>query len=207
MTYLLFAYVLGLVLPLFLRSWQTALFGLRAQGLALAGIVWLHGHGSEPGGILALIDLLLLRGLLAPSVLRRVALSRGIPRAFDLIPANLFVWTLAAILLMTSFGFAASLAGSHAYAMTHLGAASAGVLVALFILATQRTPLGQGVAVLTLENAIALFELHAHHTVEWGVQVGLLVVYALTLLTLRHLISRLGLVDTTPPQPKDTAIL
>ena len=207
MTYLLFAYFLALCLPLFIRSWRAALAGLRIQALMLALMLWLHGDHLAPSPLIALVDMVLFRALFAPWYLKKMAVERGVHAAFDLIPANLFVWTLAAILVMTSFGFSATLSGEYSRSITHLGVACSGVLLALLILATQRAPLGQAIAALTLENGIALFELHAHHHVEWIAQLGLALVYLLSVLTMALLVRRLGMVDDAPEQPADTAIL
>jgi hydrogenase-4 membrane subunit HyfE len=207
MTYLLFTYFLALTLPLFIRSWKAALGGLRVQALALAAVIWLHGDHLAPTPIIALADMLLFRALFAPWYLRKMALEHGIPPAFDLIPANLFVWTLAAILVMISFGFSATLSGEYSHSIMHLGVACCGVLLALLILATQRAPLGQAMALLTLENGIVLFELHAHHHVEWPAQLGLALVYVLSVLTMALLVRRLGMTDDTSEHPADSAIL
>lgn len=207
MTYLLFAYFLALGLPLFIRSWKAALGGLRVQALALAAIIWLHGEHLAPTAVIALADMVLVRALFAPWYLRKMAMERGFPQAMDLIPANLFVWTLAAILVMISFGFSATLAGEYSHSIMHLGVACCGVLLAMLILATQRAPLGQGIAALTMENGIVLFELHARHHVEWPAQLGLALVYVLSVLTMALLVRRLGLVDDVSEQPADSAIL
>ncbi len=207
MTFLLVAWFLALCLPLFIRSWRAALTGLRIQALAMAGMIWLHADHLAPSPLIALADLLLFRAFFAPWYLKRMATERGVQSAFDLIPANLFVWTLAAVLVMTSFGFSATLAGEYSRSITHLGVACSGVLLALLILSTQRAPLGQAIALLTLENSIALFELHAHHHVEWMAQLGLTVVYLLSVLTLALLVRRLGMVDDAPEHPADSAIL
>ncbi len=207
MTYLLFGYFLALCLPLFIRSWRAALTGLRLQALAMAAMIWLHGEHLAPSPLIALADMVVFRALFAPWYLKKMAAERGVHAAFDLIPANLFVWTIAAILIMTSFGFSATLAGEYSRSITHLGVACCGVLLALLILATQRAPLGQAIAALTLENGIALFELHAHHHVEWVAQLGLALVYILSVLTMALLVRRLGMVDDAPEQPADTAIL
>ena len=140
-------------------------------------------------------------------VLATVLWLRGVPEAFDLIPANLFTWTLAAILIMIAFAFSATVLGDYSRSIMHLGVACCGLLCALLIFATQRTPLGQAIAALTLENGLVLFELLAHHHAEWPVQLGFALVYLLTILTLALLVRRLGAVDHTPPQPADSAIL
>ena len=207
MTYLLFAYFLALTLPLFIRSWKAALGGLRVQALVLAAVVWLHGDHLAATPVIALADMLFFRSLFAPWYLRKMAVERGIPQAFDLIPANLFIWTLAAILVMIGFGFSATLAGDYSHSIMHLGVACCGVLLALLILATQRAPLGQAIAALTLENGIVLFELHAHHHMEWPAQLGLALVYVLSVLTMALLVRRLGMVDDAPAHPGDSAIL
>ena len=207
MTYLLFAYFLALTLPLFIRSWRAALIGLRIQAIAMALILWQHGDHLAVTPLITLFDLIVFRTFFAPWYLRKMATERGISANFDLIPANLFVWTIAAILIMTAFGFSATVAGEYSRSITHLGVACSAVLLAFLILATQRAPLGQAIAALTLEHGIALFELHAHHHVEWVAQLGLALVYLLSVLTMALLVRRLGMVDDAPEHPADTAIL
>ncbi len=207
MTYLLFAYFLALTLPLFIRSWRAGLNGLRIQAIAMALIIWQHGDHLAVTPLIALADMVLFRAIFAPWYLSKMATERGVSHHFDLIPANLFVWTIAAILIMTAFGFSATLAGEYSRSITHLGVACSAVLLALLILATQRTPLGQAMAALTLENGVALFELHAHHHVEWVAQLGMTLVYLLSVLTMALLVRRLGMVDDAPEHPADTAIL
>src|SRR5690606_29130735 len=71
-------------------------------------------------------------------------------------PSNLFVSTIAIALIVLAFEFGVP-AMSDRHALT-LGAIGATVAVAMLLLASNDSPPGQLVAVLFMENAIALFE-------------------------------------------------
>jgi hydrogenase-4 membrane subunit HyfE len=126
---------------------------------------------------------------------------------FDAIPANLLIWTFAVILLLTGFAFALRATDGTAQAVLHVGTAVCAVLVAMLILATQRAPFGQAVAILTLENAIALFEMRSQHPTAWPLRLGLMVLFLLTLATMLFHLKRLGRAAQTPTPSTDLAIL
>jgi hydrogenase-4 membrane subunit HyfE len=71
-------------------------------------------------------------------------------------PSNLFAWAIAVALIVLAFEFGAPDMGGQ-QALT-LGAVAATVAVALLLLASNDSPAAQLVAVLFMENAIALFE-------------------------------------------------
>ena len=96
-------------------------------------------------------------------------------------PSNLFAWGAAVTLLILAFQFGNG-ARADVRALT-LGVAAATVTIAFLVLATNREPVAQLVALLYMENALALFEslmpepwpLPVHVAVS-GVYVGTVVV-------------------------------
>ena len=93
--------------------------------------------------------------VIAPVLLRR-ALQRRAEPDIDLMPSNLFTWAIAITLIALAFEFGAP-AMNTPHGLT-LGVVAATVMVALLLLATNSAPPAQLVAVLYMENALALFE-------------------------------------------------
>jgi hydrogenase-4 membrane subunit HyfE len=207
MIYAPLLFFLALIAPLFIRSWRAAAVGLFLQGLAMAAMVWSEGPLDTASAVLALVDMALLRSVVAPLALGQMAEFSQIDADFDVIPANLLVWTFAVILMLTGFAFALRATDGTAQAVLHVGTAVCTVLVAMLILATQRAPFGQAVAILTLENAIALFEMRSQHPTAWPLRLGLMVLFLLTLATMLVHLKRLGRTAQTPPPSTDLAIL
>jgi hydrogenase-4 membrane subunit HyfE len=127
---------------------------LSAQAAALAWNMAQHGDPSLHTYV-ALIEVLLVRALIAPRLLRRAIRQRGEPN-LDLMPSNLFTWAIAIALLVLAFEFAAP-AMSDRQALT-LGVVGATVTVSLLLLSTNDAPPAQLVALLFMENGLALFE-------------------------------------------------
>ena len=93
-------------------------------------------------------------------------------------PSNLFAWAIATALLVLAFEFGApEMSDRHALA---LGAVGATVAVALLLLAANDAPPAQLVAVLFMENAIALFESLLPEPWPLPVHLALSVIYLLT---------------------------
>lgn len=159
MTLPLIAFLIAAVIPVFFSKIRSAPFWLSLQALALGwNVVALSGHPS--GGLsghtlAALAEVLVVRATLAPALLRRAIRARAEPN-LDLMPSNLFTWAIAVALIVLAFQFGAPSMGDR-QALT-LGAVSATVAVALLLLSTNRAPPAQLVAVLFMENALALFE-------------------------------------------------
>ncbi len=86
---------------------------------------------------------------------RRAIRRRGEPN-LDLMPSNLFTWAVAIALVVLAFEFAAPAMGDR-QALT-LGVVGATVTVSLLLLSTNDSPPAQLVAVLFMENGLALFE-------------------------------------------------
>lgn len=140
-------FLLVVLAPLFAAQWRASLLGLAAQGVLL----W---RASGAAGGFDAVDLLLLRGLVAPVLLWRV--YKGSDRN-DVIPASLFGWGSVGALTLAAFAFAAALDGGATGGRT--AAATAALLLGFFVLASQDGVFSQLVGVLRIENAVALFEL------------------------------------------------
>ena len=72
-------------------------------------------------------------------------------------PSNLFTWAIAIALIVLAFEFGAPAHG-RARRPSRSASSAATVMVALLLLATNHSPPAQLVAVLFMENALALFE-------------------------------------------------
>jgi hydrogenase-4 membrane subunit HyfE len=151
----LIAFLVATVIPVFFGKIRSAPLWLAAQALALAWNGVAH-HGAFSGHTLvALLEVLVVRAVIAPLLLRRAIRLRAGPN-LDLMPSNLFAWAIAIALIVLAFEFGAP-AMTDRHALT-LGAVGATVAVALLLLSTNNSPPAQLVAVLFMENALALFE-------------------------------------------------
>ena len=153
MTLPLIAFLMAAIIPIFFGKIRSAPFWLTAQAAALA---WNVSHGDPPLHTYAsLAEVLIVRALIVPQLLRRVIRQRDEPN-LDLMPSNLFTWAIAIALLVLAFEFAAP-AMSDRQALT-LGVVGATVAVSLLLLSTNDSPPAQLVALLYMENGLALFE-------------------------------------------------
>ena len=125
------------------------------QALALGWNTVNHHGLNSVHALIALLELLLLRGAIAPLLLRRAIRQRAWPK-LDLMPSNLFTWVVAMALIVLAFKFGAP--GMGDYQAITLGVVGATVAVALLLLATNDAAPAQLVAMLFMENALALFE-------------------------------------------------
>jgi hydrogenase-4 membrane subunit HyfE len=154
MTLPLIAFLVAAIIPIFFGKIRSAPFWLTAQAAALAWNVAQHGDPSLHTYV-ALVEVLVVRALIAPRLLARAIRRRGEPN-LDLMPSNLFTWAIAIALVVLAFEFAAP-AMSDCQALT-LGVVGATVTVSLLLLSTNDSAPAQLVAVLFMENALALFE-------------------------------------------------
>lgn len=155
MTAALLLFLAAAVVPVFFGRIRSAPFWLVVQAVALGWVgMAQHGDGSWHA-LAALAEVLLVRAVVAPQLLRRAIHRRAEPNG-DLMPSNLFAWAIAVALIVLAFEFGAPDLGGQ-QALT-LGAVAATVAVALLLLASNDSPAAQLVAVLFMENAIALFE-------------------------------------------------
>lgn len=187
-------FMAAVVIPVFFGRIRSAPFWLAVQAAALA---WAGAaqHDEWNGHVLAgVIEVVVVRVLIAPQLLRRAIRERSGPN-LDLMPSNLFVWTIAIALIVLAFEFGVP-AMSDRHALT-LGAIGATVAVAMLLLASNDSPPGQLVAVLFMENAIALFETLLPEPWPLPVHAALGAIYLLTVGVGAWLIGR-------PEQPART---
>ncbi len=154
MTLPLVAFLIAVVIPVFFGKIRSASFWLTLQGAAIAWNATAHDDWSVHT-VSVLIEVVLIRVIFAPQMLRRAIHRRG-ESNYDLMPSNLFTWAIAIALVILAFEFAAPSLGDR-QALT-LGVVGATVIVSLLLLSTDASPPAQLVAVLFLENALALFE-------------------------------------------------
>lgn len=143
------------VIPVFFSRVAAAPTWLRFQALALAWMTVAEHHELSWHALVAVLEVLLVRAWLAPYLLRR-ALDQAPQARLGVLPSNLFAWGVAIALTILAFKFGDG-AGADLRALT-LGVVAATVMIAFLILATNHEPTAQLVAVLFMENALALFE-------------------------------------------------
>lgn len=147
--------VLATVVPVFFGRLKRTPPFLSLQAMAL-GWLTLHAHDTlDLHAAAAGLEVLLVRAWLVPRLLQRTL--RQHPAAYlEVLPSNLFAWGLAVGLIILAFQFGDG-ARADLRALT-LGVIAATVVVAFVVLATNDEPAAQLVALLFMENAVALFE-------------------------------------------------
>jgi hydrogenase-4 membrane subunit HyfE len=154
-TLALIACMLATVIPVFFGKLSTTPVWLSLQALAL-GWITLNKHQELDFHALQVgLELLLLRAWLVPHWLRRTLASTQ-AAGQDVMPSNLFAWGAAVALIILAFQFGDG-ARADVRALT-LGVIAATVTIAFLVLATNHEPVAQLVALLFMENALALFE-------------------------------------------------
>jgi hydrogenase-4 membrane subunit HyfE len=154
MTLPLIAFLVAAIIPVFFGKIGSAPVWLAAQAATLGWNV-VQQEDVSSHSFVALAEVLIVRAAIAPRLLRQAIRRRGEPN-LDLMPSNLFAWAIAIALVVFAFEFAAPAIGDR-QALT-LGVVGATVAVSLLLLATNNSPPAQLVAVLFMENALALFE-------------------------------------------------
>jgi hydrogenase-4 membrane subunit HyfE len=154
-TLALIACLIATVIPVFFGKLTVTPTWLSLQALALGWITLnkhpeLDFHALEAG-----LEVLIIRAWLVPHLLRRT-LSSNKAAGHDVMPSNLFTWGVAVTLIILAFQFGDG-ARADVRALT-LGVIAATVTIAFLLLATNREPVAQLVALLFMENALALFE-------------------------------------------------
>jgi hydrogenase-4 component E len=196
---LLIAFVIVLLLPLFMANWRASLSGLAIQGFLLFFLAS-RSRGVELSldGALTTLDLLVLRGVVAPALLWKVLADRNTPERNDMLPPNLLAWAGALAVLLLGFRVGDALVPAEGEMQMLVGVVACAALLGFLVLATQVGPLSQMVGVLRIENAIALFEVGATHESSVGLRLALIVTYATSVALLRWYLS--GLQPTAEPE-------
>jgi hydrogenase-4 membrane subunit HyfE len=176
MTLALVLCLLATLIPVFFGRISAAPFWLSVQAMALGWITLTHaplsGHIAMAG-----VEVLLVRALLVPRLLR-MALTGQPAAQISLMPSNLFAWGIATSLIIFAFKFGDG-ARADVRALT-LGVAASTVAIAFLILASNQQRLAQLVALLFMENALALFESLMPEPWPLPVHLAISVVYVLT---------------------------
>lgn len=151
----LILFLLAAVLPVFFGKVRSAPVWLCLQAMALAWNGAVHQEALSGHALAVLVEVIAVRAVIVPMLLRRVIRMRDEPN-LDLMPSNLFAWAIGIALIVLAFEFGGSaLADVGALA---LGVVGAMVAIALLLLSTNDSPPAQLVALLYMENAIAVFE-------------------------------------------------
>jgi hydrogenase-4 membrane subunit HyfE len=190
-----------LLIPLFLATWRSSLFGLACQGFLMTLIAYrLHPHPSSPEDWVRLIDLAVVRGVVAPLALYTVLSARKTPSRNDVIPPNLLSWTLAFGMVLVAFTFSEKLVPAAGDQRTLVAVVSAGVMLGFLVLASQSGPFSQMIGALRIENAIALLELgEERRGAGLPLQLALLGIFLVTVALFRWYLATLGSSDAAAP--------
>jgi len=147
--------LIATVIPVFFGKIGAAPFWLGLQALALGWITLTRHHELDVHALALGLEVLVVRAWLAPTLLRRALAGSAVQRQ-ELMPSNLFAWGVAISLIILAFKFGDG-ARADVRALT-LGVVAATVMIAFLVLSTNQTPAAQLVAMLFMENALALFE-------------------------------------------------
>lgn len=160
MTGILIAFVIALLVPLFVSKWRTSLLGLAVQGALLAAIAYRqHGFSISVSTAITIVDLVVVRTIVMPAWFFRTLRRQNAPLRNDVIAANLFSWAMALALVVVAFRTADVLVPVEGNEQALVAVSSAAFLLGMFVLATARGMVSQVVGLMRVENAIALFEL------------------------------------------------
>jgi hydrogenase-4 membrane subunit HyfE len=189
------------VVPVFFGKVGAAPLWLSLQALALGWITLTQHHELSAHTLAVGLEILLVRAWLVPTLLRR-ALTDPQAAQSDVMPSNLFTWGVGITLVILAFKFGDG-ARVDLRAMT-LGTAAATAMMAFLVLGTNREPAAQLVALLFMENAMALFE--SLMAEPWPLTVHLAVsgLYVLTVAVGSWLVR--GQASTTAPPATDKEI-
>ncbi len=177
MSFLLAIYLTVLLASIFVSSWRLAFVALATQ-FFISGILLFQEEGTiSLVSQIQLIDLFFVRSILLPFIFIRLIRKLKIKSEFDVIPPNFVVWTIAIILILTSYWCGQTIFPVNFQSTALLGTAISGVLIGLFILANQNNILGQIIGILTFEAGIVLMEVFNHHQENLIIQLGILSVF------------------------------
>jgi hydrogenase-4 membrane subunit HyfE len=177
MTLTLVLCLLATLVPVFFSRVSAAPVWLSVQALALGWITLNQHHPLSLHAALAGTEVLLVRALLVPYLLRG-AMARQAHLQVSLMPSNLFAWGIAVALIIFAFKFGDG-ARADVRALT-LGVVASTVVMAFLILATNPHKMAQLVALLFMENALALFESLMPEPWPLTVHLAISAVYVLT---------------------------
>lgn len=169
--------LLAALLPVFFGKTRSAPFWLAVQGAALAWNNAVHHEAAGLHALASLAEIVVVRAVIAPLLLRRAIRRRSEPN-IELMPSNLFTWVIGITLVVLAFNFGG--AAMEDVPALALGVVGGMVALSLLLLSTNNAPPAQLVAVLFIENAIAVFESLLPEPWPWPVHAALAAVYLAT---------------------------
>jgi hydrogenase-4 membrane subunit HyfE len=189
----LIAFTVVLLLPLFVGTWRTSLYGLACQGFLMGWIALPSGAHLTWDAAISVVDLIVLRAIAAPAALYTVLLEQNAARRNDVIAPNLLSWVVALALVLMAFRFADAVVPIEGEEQAIVAVAGSAFLLGFLVLATGTGPLSQMIGALRVENAIALFELSpGSHREPVGIRVGQTAVLLVTIVFFRRYLVRLS---------------
>ncbi len=198
MTGILIAFLVVLVVPLFVGTWRTSFLGLSLQGFLLSWIAFRHGAHLSAELVVEVVDLVVLRAVAAPLLLRRVLTHQNAPPNNQVLAPNLFSWAMALALALVAFLAADQLVPAEGDAQLLVAVSTAALLLGLLVLATRGGHLSQMIGALRIENAIALFELGSVKHPSLGIRIGQVLVTAGSIAAYRWYLQHLAPDESLP---------
>jgi hydrogenase-4 membrane subunit HyfE len=200
LTLALIACLIATVVPVFFGKLAVAPTWLSLQALALGWMTLTQHHELNLHTLAAGLEVLLVRAWAVPYLLRRTLRGQAVAE-LDVMPSNLFAWGVTLALMILAFKFGN---GSYADERTlTLGVVAATVMIAFMVLATNAEPAAQLVAVLFMENALALFESLMPEPWPLPVHLGISSVYVGTVVIGGWLVSGQGFMNKKALQPTE----
>lgn len=181
------------VIPVFFSRLSSVPGWLALQAAALCWITLLDADALSLHGALLGAEIFLVRAVFVPLLLRR-AIRKQAQARISLMPSNLFTWAIAVALIILAFKFGDG-ARADVRALT-LGVVAATAVISFLILATNHEPRAQLIALLFMENALALFETLLPDPWPLPVHLAISAVYILTVALGSALVG-------DPPKPAD----
>lgn len=208
MTGVLIAFVIVLLVPLFVGTWRTSLLGLALQGALMTSIsLRVHGKELTLDTALSVVDLFALRMVALPLALYVVLRAHNAPLRNDVIAPNLFSWAMALALVVLAFRSADVLVPLEGNEQMLVAVAASAFLLGLFVLSTGRGTVSQIIGVMRVENAIALFEIgSASQHESLGIRIGQTAVLLVSIGFFRWYLVGLLREESTPAAPAKAAL-
>jgi hydrogenase-4 component E len=203
-TGILIAFLVVLVVPLFVGTWRTSFLGLSLQGFLLSWIAFRHGVHFSAELVVEVVDLVVLRAIAAPWLLRRVLTQQNAPARNHVLAPNLFSWAIALALALMAFLAADQLVPVEGDAQLLVAVSTAALLLGLLVLATRGGHLSQMIGALRIENAIALFELGSVKHPSLGIRIGQVLITAGSIAFYRWYLQHLAPDESLPALTPDS---
>lgn len=177
MTLPLILCLVATVVPVFFSRLSATPVWLSIQAMTLVWITALGEESWSAHAMMSVAEILAIRVVLVPCLLA-LAIRKTPQARMSVMPSNLFAWGVAITLIILAFKFGDGARADYR-AMT-LGVVAATTMIAFLILATNHESAAQLVAVLFMENALALFESLMPEAWPIPVHVAVSGVYVLT---------------------------